>query len=68
MSSTAVRLTPATLASVPWPHGDLGPAVDALAAGDVERCGRAVLEAYGVETESAERLFSWWRAGLPHRP
>lgn len=65
MSSTAVRLTPAILGQVPWPAGDLDPAVGALAAGDVEGCGAAVLDAFGVADEIAADLLSWWRAALP---
>ena len=68
MSSTAVRLNPATLAHVPWPAGDLGPAVAALADGDPEGCGSAVLAAFGLTGEPAAQLLSWWRAALPHRP
>lgn len=67
MSSTAVRVTPATLGAVPWPAGDLDRAVDALAAGDVERCGAEVLDAFGLDGEPAAQLLSWWRAALPHR-
>ena len=68
MSSTAVRLNPAMLAQVPWPAGELGPAIAALADGDVEACGAAVLTAFGLSGEPATRLLSWWGAALPHRP
>lgn len=67
LSSTAVRLTPAILGRVPWPAGDLDPAIAALATGDVEECGAAVDAAFGLTGEDAERLLSWWRAGLPRR-
>lgn len=67
LSSTAVRLTPAIVGQVPWPAGDLGTAVAALAAGDVEACGLAVDDAFGLSGPEAEGLFSWWRAGLPRR-
>jgi hypothetical protein len=67
LSSTAVRLNPAILGRVPWPAGDLGPAVAALAAGDVDGCGAAVDEAFGLSGRPADELLSWWRAGLPRR-
>lgn len=67
MSSTAVRVTPAILGRVPWPSGDLAPAIDALATGDVEACGAAVLTAYGLTAPAADELLSWWGAGLPRR-
>jgi hypothetical protein len=66
MSSTAVRVSPAILGSVPWPAADLAPAVAALDARDVEGCGAAVLAAYGVDRSEGEPLLTWWRAGLPH--
>ena len=68
LSSTAVRLSPAILGEVPWPAGDLRPAVRALAAGDVEACGDAVLDAFGSHGADADRLRTWWRAALPARP
>lgn len=67
LSATAVRLTPAILGQVPWPSGDLSPAIAALAGGDVEGCGAAVTDAYGLHGSAADELFSWWRAALPHR-
>ncbi|MFP5489760.1 MAG: hypothetical protein ACLGHQ_15820 [Acidimicrobiia bacterium] len=67
LSSTAVRLTPAILGRVPWPAGDLEPAVTAVSRGDVEGCGAAVLEAFGLRGEVADELLDWWRAGLPDR-
>lgn len=67
MSSSAVRVTPAVLGQVPWPAGDLDHAVAALGEGDVERCGAAVDEAFGLPGPKADELLSWWRAGLPRR-
>ena len=67
MSSSAVRVTPAVLGQVPWPAGDLGPAIAALAAGDVDACGAAVDEAFGLTGPEADELLSWWCAGLPRR-
>ena len=65
LSATSIRLGPSALASVPWPSGELGPAVDALRAGDVRSCALAVLDAYGIAS-AAERdgLFSWWSTAL----
>ncbi|MEO1059476.1 MAG: hypothetical protein AAFY28_21425, partial [Actinomycetota bacterium] len=48
MSARVVRLSPALLESVPWPTGPLAPAVDALHAGDLDACGSAVVDAFGV--------------------
>lgn len=63
MSSTAVRVAPGVLGQVPWPAGDLGPAVEALEAGDVGRCGAHVLAAFGASGRAADQLLSWWRPG-----
>jgi hypothetical protein len=62
LSAAAVRLGPRWLAELPWPSGELGGAVEALGAGDVEACGDAVTAAYGVEPVG---LGEWWRRGLP---
>lgn len=67
LSSTAVRLTPVILGQVPWPAGGLDRAVAALDDGDVERCGAEVLDAFGLDGESAADLLTWWRAALPRR-
>ena len=63
LSSRTVRLGPAILAGIPWPTGDLRPAIAALASGDVVGCGRAVEAAYGLAADS--ELVDWWRAGIP---
>ncbi len=62
LSADAIRLSPVTLAALPWPAGDLGPAVCALRAGDVRACGAAVDVAYGIADDAA--LQSWWTALL----
>ena len=62
LSVDAIRLSPVTLAALPWPSGDLGPAIDALRHGDVRGCGAAVDDAYGITDDSA--LFDWWSALL----
>ena len=67
LSSSAVRLTPAVLGQVPWPAGDLGAAVAALADGDVDGCGAAVDAAFGLAGQPADDLLSWWRSALPRR-
>lgn len=64
LSTTTVRLTPAGLAALPWPAGDVRPAAAALQEGDVTTCGRAVMAAYGIDDEA---LLTWWVAGLPDR-
>jgi SAM-dependent methyltransferase len=62
LSADAIRLSPVTLGALPWPDGDLGPAVCALRAGDVRGCGAAVDVAYGIGDDEA--LFDWWTALL----
>jgi hypothetical protein len=63
LSARSVRLGPRWLTELPWPDGELGPAVDALRAGDVAGCGHAVTAAYGVGDDGA--LAEWWAGGLP---
>ncbi len=63
LSARTIRLGPALLATVPWPAGDLGPAVDALRRGDVIGCGAAVTAASGIDDDGS--LLEWWCAGLP---
>ena len=65
LSTQIVRLTPAVLGAVPWPAGPLDDAVAALATGDIEGCGAAVLTAYGLSASDGEALFNWWRSALP---
>jgi hypothetical protein len=66
LSTRTIRVGPALLGSVPWPRGDLGPAVAALADGDPVACGTAVLDSYSLEHDLAEELVAWWRAQLPN--
>jgi SAM-dependent methyltransferase len=62
LSADAIRLSPVTLGTLPWPDGGLAPAVCALRAGDVRGCGAAVDAAYGIADDEA--LFDWWTALL----
>jgi len=67
LSADAIRLSPVTLAALPWPSGDLGPAVAALQHGDVRGCGAAIDDAYRVGDASplfGAALFDWWSALL----
>lgn len=64
LSARVLRLGPQLVADVPWPRGDLGVAVTALVAGDVERCGRAVQRAYGLPAGD-DPLLDWWIDHLP---
>jgi SAM-dependent methyltransferase len=65
MSANSIRLGPVVLADLPWPSGDLGPAVAALQRGDVRECGLALLDAHGAaDVDVREELFSWWVASL----
>lgn len=67
MSTQSVRLTPITVGAVPWPTGELDPAIESLAEGDVAGCGRAVLEAYDWSGDEAAELLTWWIEALPSR-
>jgi hypothetical protein len=67
LSTTSLRIGPSLLAAIPWPAGDPAPAMACLAEGDIEGCGRAICDAYGVSAEQAERLVAWWSALLPAR-
>ena len=62
MSADAIRLSPVTLGALPWPSGDLGPAVEALRHADVRACGGAVDGAYGISNDA--ELAVWWSALL----
>jgi hypothetical protein len=60
MSARVVRVTARHLHAVPWPAGDLGPAVAAIRVGDVLACGAHVVRAYGVTGVDADALLDWW--------
>lgn len=60
LSANTIRLGPVMLAGLPWPRGDLAPAVRALRGGDVLACGRLVDAAFGVAGDEAVQLESWW--------
>jgi hypothetical protein len=62
MSARVVRVTARHLHAVPWPAGDLGPAVAAIRAGDVLACGAHVVRAYGITGSAADTLLEWWGA------
>jgi len=65
LSPRTVRVSPAVLGAIPWPAGDLGPAVVALADGDVVACARAVLDAYAVAAGARDPMLRWWDAQRP---
>ena len=65
LSATSLRISPAIIANLPWPAGDLSTAIAALTADDLDGCGRAVCEAYGLTGDAAEPLVTWWTAELP---
>jgi len=67
LSTQTVRLSPAVLADVPWPAGDLTPAIEAFRNGDVHGGAAAVLEAYALDRNTADALLTWWSRGLPSR-
>ena len=62
LSADAIRLSPVTLAGLPWPSGDLTPAVAALRRSEIRACGAAIDDAYGIA--GATELFDWWSALL----
>jgi SAM-dependent methyltransferase len=62
LSARSLRLSPSLLAAVPWPAGDVEPAVAALRAGDVAGCGRAMLRAYGLPGDGD--LYEWWLSSV----
>jgi methylase of polypeptide subunit release factors len=63
LSPSTVRVSQRTLGALPWPAGDLSGAAEALRAGDLFACGRAVDAAYGVADQS---VFDWWANSLSH--
>jgi len=66
LSATAIRVGPRLLAKLPWPAGSLAGAVEALRAGDLAACGRAVDRAFGaVGTAADEHRHRWWTSSLP---
>jgi SAM-dependent methyltransferase len=67
LSARSLRLGPRWLADLPWPHGSLAAAVEALRAGEVVETGRAVSTAYGLDrsTLDAADLHAWWQRNLP---
>ncbi|HSL74459.1 MAG TPA: N-6 DNA methylase [Ilumatobacteraceae bacterium] len=65
LTATSMRVSPVVLADLPWPLGDLTPAVEALRSGDVRTCARLVDAAYGVEvTDGGSVVAAWWEASL----
>jgi hypothetical protein len=62
LSAHSIRLSPVTLAELPWPAGDLDAAVDAVRLGDVRGCSAAVSAAYGIA--DAVALTDWWTTSL----
>lgn len=63
LSATALRLGPALLGGLPWPSGDMAPAVDALRQGDVAGCGVHAAAAFGLARDHP--IVSWWTERLP---
>jgi SAM-dependent methyltransferase len=62
LSARSLRVGPALLAGLPWPSGDLGPAVAALRAHDLQDCASAVHRAYGIGDDEA--LTDWWTRSM----
>jgi hypothetical protein len=64
LSPATLRLGPRIIGRMPWPAGDLSPAVEALRDDAVVTCGALVDQAYGVTDEAAG---CWWIDRLPAR-
>lgn len=69
LSANSLRLGPRWLAELPWPARPLGAAEVALCRGDLEGCGRLVMQAHGFDPSTlfGSELLSWWTARLPAR-
>lgn len=66
LSATSFRLSPATVADMPWPAGDLTAAVQACEAGDIEAGRRAADAAFGVDARTSD-IFAVFMASLATR-
>ena len=66
LSATSFRLSPATVADMPWPSGDLTAAVQACEAGDIEAGRRAADAAFGVDARTSD-IFAVFMASLVTR-
>lgn len=65
LSTTTVRVGPASIAATPWPAGALDGAIAALRDEALVDCARRVCRAYGLDDEIAMPLVSWWTERLP---
>ena len=63
LSADTLRLGPRWLARAAVAAGPVGPAVEALQAGDIVGCGREIVTAYGLDGTSS--LVDWWSRQLP---
>ena len=65
LSTTSVRVGPASLAATPWPAGSLDPAVAALRQGELVETAHSVCCAFGLPAAVTADLVSWWAQRLP---
>ena len=65
LSTTSVRVSPVTLAAMPWPALSLASATAALQAGNVGPAAELTCAAYGVDATTASQLLTWWNANRP---
>lgn len=65
LSTTSVRVGPASLAATPWPAGGLDGAVEALRDGALLDVARTVCGAYGLDRAVTDELVTWWERRLP---
>lgn len=63
LSARSIRISPRLLMALPWPAGDLGPAVTHLRAREIAACGRAVAQAYEMDLDHP--AINWWEQALP---
>ena len=68
LSASAVRVSASTLAALPLPSDSSAwdAAASAAELGDVEACGRAMLDAHGVDDHGGV-LLGWWLDRIPTR-
>ena len=65
LSTTSVRVGPASLSATPWPAGSMDDAVRALRDGALLDAAGAACCAYGLDGAVIDDLVSWWGRQLP---
>ncbi len=65
LSTTSVRVSPVTLAAMPWPAYSLASASAAIQTGYVAAAAELTCAAYGVDAATTSLLLTWWNANRP---